>query len=587
MLRRTVVQTARYGSNNAVLNTKGINGAGTLCLSSEICADADGEEERRRPQLEMRVAPRHKYQNRMRTAYKWGFDSTTLHYHLQESTGPWWNANCGKVQCTWNSVGEEGAAGMWSNIPPMTLGVGEFNKRPNDLYQRAIGKRDKKSGALVIDYEEDAAVAKTPVQQLVIPHAKEHQMHQRYKVPANKDFKEIQPIHYKRSVKECQYHLGAGYRYFLVDGVFGSNPATGTPYRVITDNGTHGYFASMSALRKFNYVAMDESVLVKRTGQSPIEEWSWRRPGVLCYHCPSFDFESPRIVEEFGGPRTEDLGLAHNKFTVMDPYAIPMKVAIAGQLECETILKNTAYLCARWGFYADGRKLVTLNGDGVLSKDAKELTVIVTDGTVNLDAIRANPLLFSAHHVRIGDGIVSRCWDSASLDAKTTTPQDRDIVETSTGRIHRPFASRMGATIKNSSKALGHRLFGRRKVTEFGYKSQHNYTTDAAEAAALGGHLFNPCAAVQKSKTATGVFESFARPSSFNLSATNFIVVGSAAGSIAADVAAKAVISGMSQNGWLYAEEDKLQEELTATFSKAKSVTGVATSGLAEALAKL
>ena len=189
--------------------------------------------------------------------------------------------------------------------------------------------------------------------------------------------------------------------------------------------------------------------------------------------------------------------------------------------------------------------------------------------------------------MRIGDGLVSRCWDSTSLDAKSATPQDRDVVESSLGRIQRPLAARLGAKLKDSSKALNHRMFGRRKVTEFGYKRAHNYTSDAAEAAALGGHLFNPCAAVEKSKTASGVFESFARPSSFNLSSTNFIVVGGAAGTIAADVAAKAVIAAMSNNGWLYAEEDKLQEELAATFAKAKSVVGVPANAIAEAISKL
>lgn len=563
MLRRhTIGATALVGAQIRAVHTSGqaatlapVPGQSTGMMN--FLGDISGsgmlyEQERRRPALRKEVAPKKKEWNSLATRHKWGVNSLTLFRRANEDAGQWYLAGDNTLVSSHSMISADVAGTLWSGIDRQTYGMVEGNMRPDTLYRQTVGTKDK-NGAVVVDYDESQEMRKTEPQLFLVPHTKEHAMHQRLKNPALPKYKEIENIHFRRVLREAQYHLGNCIRLYLVDGVFGNNAETGTPYRIFTDNANHAYVASMSACRTFNYVAADEIELVKRSGGDPLEEYAWRKPGVLIYHCPAYDFEAPRIVEEFGGPRPADLGLKHQKFTILDPYSIPMKAVMGGVVEAEELFKTTAFLCSRWGFYADNRGLVTLGADSVVSKDGKTLTVVVGEAS---DAVRASPFLHSTRNVRVGDGVVSRCWDSVVAPANAPT-RDRDLVEASTKTVYRPATTRY-----NSEKALSHRLLGTR--TPRGYHNDHSYTSDVAARAAAGGHLLG--AAKPEAEAAT-------RAAAFSLESTKFVILG-AKGAVTAEAAAKSIVSDMATKGMLYAEEEKLVAALTAMLSKAKSVSG-------------
>ncbi|KAF8302891.1 Phosphoenolpyruvate carboxykinase, related [Trypanosoma cruzi] len=553
----------RYANIQETLRPQAGHSAGQMSLLNDICCNPDAEEERRKPIFRHEVAPRAPSpstrtpaKNYLRTMYQWGFNSLTLFRKTNEDPGPWWNANSSTLVSNWTQVGDYANAGMWSGVWRYTYGVGEYNLRPYEVRGRAWGRRFNKAGAIVIDYYYNCGNQKektTPPQLLMFPHTPEHQMHRRFKNPSLPGFRDISALHGKRIFREIQYHLGQGLRFYLVDGVFGSHPETQTPYRIITDNPTHAYFASLAAIRKFNYVAQQEIMLSKRITQSPIDEWGWRRPGVLVYHAPGWDFESPRIVEEFGGPRPKDLGLEHPKFIALEPYSIPMKAAIAAEPSCDILLDVTAFLCARWGFYADDKGFLTVAAESILSPDAKKLTLVVCGSELEADILRASPYIFGARHHRIAEGWVSRAWDVVSAKKDKVDVGEHDLVEKSLGRIQKPLSGRIGLY-----NARSHRHYGRRHVSGFGYKLPHIYTDDAATKAAAGGHLFS---------SPKDAFASHpARPNAFKLSSVSIIVVGSGTN------AAKVIVDGLGKKGMMYAETDKLQSAFETTLKEAKSV---------------
>ncbi|KEG13641.1 hypothetical protein DQ04_00881090 [Trypanosoma grayi] len=547
----------RYANIQEALKPQSGQSAGQMSILNEICCNPDAEEERRKPIFRHEVAPRGMGKNYLRTMYQWGFNSLTLFRKTNEDPGPWWNANSSTLVSNWSQVGDYANAGMWSGVWRYTYGVGEYNLRPYEVRGRAWGRRFNKKGALAIDYYYNCSNSKektTSPQYLMFPHTAEHQMHRRLKNPQLPEFKDIDALHGKRILREIQYHLGQGLRFYLIDGVFGSHPATQTPYRIITDNPTHAYFASLASIRKFNYVAQQEIMLSKRITQSPIDEWGWRRPGVLVYHAPGWDFESPRIVEEFGGPRPRDLGLEHPKFIAMEPYSIPMKAVIASEPSCDALLDVAAFLCARWGFYADDKGFLTLAAESILSPDATKLTLIVCSSDAEADILRASPYIFGARHHRIADGWVSRAWDVVSAPKNSVNADTHDIVEESLGRVQKPLPGRIGMP-----HARSHRHYGRRHVSGFGYKLPHTYTEDAATKAAAGGHLF--------AAPAKNTLESHPiRPNAFKLSSVNIIVIGTGSD------AAKVIADGLFKKRMLYAEPDKLQEALGTMLKEAKNV---------------
>ncbi|ORC88591.1 uncharacterized protein TM35_000162290 [Trypanosoma theileri] len=571
----------RYANIQETLKPLPGQSAGQMSILNDICCNPDAEEERRKPAFRHEVAPRvisstppttGEGKNYLRTMYQWGFDSLTLFRKTNEDPGPWWNANSSTLVSNWSQVGDYANAGMWSGVWRYTYGVGEYNLRPYEVRGRAWGRRFNKAGALAIDYYyycKNSKEKNTPRQYLMFPHTPEHQMHRRLKNPPLKGFKDIDPLHGKRLLREIQYHLGQGLRFYLIDGVFGSHPATHTPYRIITDNPTHAYFASLAAIRKFNYVSQQEIMLSKRITQSPIDEWGWRRPGVLVYHAPAWDFESPRIVEEFGGPRPQDLGLTHNKFIAVEPYSIPMKAAISAEPSCDVLLDTTAYLCARWGFYADDKGFLTLTAESVMSPDASQLTLVVCNTEAEADVLRVSPYLFGARHHRIAEGYVSRGWDVVSTPQDKVEAQSHDLVELSLHRVQKPLPVRIGLP-----HARSHRHYGRRHVSGYGYKLPHSYVDDIATKAAAGGHLF---AAPKNDKLSSHPV----RPNAFNLSSVDIIVFGVGMN------AAKVVVQGLQEKGILYAEPDKLESAFEAAFEEAKSVRVLEPKAAAEVLKKL
>ncbi|CBH17671.1 hypothetical protein, conserved [Trypanosoma brucei gambiense DAL972] len=576
LLHHSQRRGVRYANMQEALKPQAGHSAGQMSILNEICCNPDAEEERRKPIFRHEVAPRlspgSPAKNYLRTMYQWGYNSLTLFLKTNEDPGPWWNANSSTLVSNWSQVGDYANAGMWSGVWRYTYGVGEYNLRPYEVRGRAWGRRHNKAGAMSVDYYyncNNQAEQKRPRQYFMFPHTPEHQMHRRLKNPELPGFKVIDGLHGKRVVREIQYHLGQGLRFYLIDGVFGSHPSTNTPYRIITDNPTHAYFASLAAIRKFNYVAQQEIMLSKRITQSPIDEWGWRRPGVLVYHAPSWDFESPRIVEEFGGPRPRDLGLEHPKFIALEPYSIPMKAVVAAEPSCDILLDATAFLCARWGFYADDKGLLTLVAESILSPDAQHLTLVVCENEGEADILRSSKYIFGARHHRIGDGWISRAWDVVSAPKSKVEACAHDLVEESLDRVHKPLPCRVGMP-----HARSHRHYGRRHVSGFGYKRKHSYTEDVTALAAAGGHLLSP--------KAKDVFASHpVRPSAFNLSSVDIVVVGSGSS------ASKIIIDGLQKRAILYADPEKLQPALEAALNQAKSVKVVGSAEAKKLMQKL
>lgn len=544
------IRHVRYANIQEALRAPAGQSAGQMSILNDICCNPDAEEERRKPVFRPEVAPAGEegvsYQRAM---YKWGFDSLSLFKKTNEDPGPWWNANSSTLVSNWSQVGDYANAGMWSGVWRYTYGVGEYNLRPFELKGRAWGRKDASSGALEMTFD----APKEPLQKLLFPHTPEHQQHRRIKLPHNEGFSDVSALHGKRILREVQYHLGQGLRFYLIDGVFGSHPETATPYRLITDNPTHAYFASLAAIRKFNYVAQQEIMLVKRVAQSPIDEWGWRRPGVLVYHTPCFDFEAPRIVEEFGGPRPADMSLSSPHFLAVEPYSIPMKAVLSGEPSCDSLLDTTAALCARWGFYADDKGLVTLPSESLLSAtDPEALTMFVAADDALMDELRSSPLVYGSRHHRIAQGKVSRAWDVTSMPRSATTPTSMDLIEAHNNRVQRSLPLRIGMP-----SALSHRQFGRRHVSEFGYKWPHAYTKDAAAKAYAAGNLFQKPASSLSARP---------RPSVMPLSKTDIVVVGDGSDAVAA------ALKVLQQKSFLYAEEDALAKAIKATFDAAHSV---------------
>lgn len=564
----------RYANLQEALKTPAGHSAGQMSILNEICCNPDAEEERRKPIFRHEVMPTASSPSYQRGMYRWGYDSLTLFKKTNEDPGPWWNANSSTLVSNWSQVGDCANAGMWSGVWRYTYGLGEYNLRPFELRGRAWGRREEScSGAVRMTFDPPPSPLS---QRLVFPHTPEHQQHRRIKQPLNKGFKEISSLHGKRILREIQYHLGQGIRFYLMDGVFGSHPETATPFRIITDNPTHAYFVSLAAIRKFNYVAQQEIMLVKRVGQSPIDEWAWRRPGVLIYHAPCFDFEAPRIVEEFGGPRPSDMSLKSNHFLAVEPYSIPMKAVLSGEPSCEALLDVTASLCARWGFYADDRGFLTVPGESFLSPDCRTLTLVIANEESEkecIDRLRASPRLYGSHHHRIANGAVSRTWDVTSLSQRaveqsqipgSASPfRDTDLIEQHNHRVQRALPLRLGVPT-----ALSHRQYGRRHVSEFGYKWPHRYVENSASTAYAGGHLFQKPTSCEHAH----VLSAIPRPTAVGIANTNIIVVGSGGS------AEEAVLNIMREKRFLYAEEPAIMLALKEAFGGARSVRVVSSS---------
>ncbi|EPY28264.1 hypothetical protein AGDE_10469 [Angomonas deanei] len=528
--------------------------AGQMSILNEICCNPDAEEERRKPVFRHEVQPagQSKDDSPLRRMYEWGYDSLSLFLKTNEDPGPWWNANSSTLASNWSQVGDYANAGMWSNVWRYTYGTGEYNMRPFEVRGRAWGTRDKKTGALRVNFGTAKKEGEKPLQRLTFPHTKEHEMHRRIKNPMNEGYKELSVLHGKRVLREVQYHLGQGLRFYLVDGVFGSGPPAP---RTVSSPTTPPTPTSSPSLRSVSRTTWQQEImLVKRVSQSPIDEWAWRRPGVLVYHAPAYDFEAPRIVEEFGGPRPADMSLKHNRFVALEPYSIPMKGIIGGEGSCDLLLDTTATLCARWGFYADDKGIVTLPGESVLAADGKSAALIITGTEGEADQIRQSARLYGSRHHRLADGALTRAWDVVSApNSGSVGPMD--IIEEDVNRVQKPLPTRVGLPT-----ALSHRMYGRRHVSGFGFKKRHNYTKDAASQAYAAGQLFK---APAKDELAQHV----PRPAAVPLSEVDVVVVAEGGKD-----AAEAIVEIIKKQRWLYAEEAPLKEAISNVLKTVRSV---------------
>eukprot|EP00759_Apiculatamorpha_spiralis_P019102 PhF_6_TR25298/c0_g1_i1/m.34912 len=468
MMRSTRGVMGRWGSIADTLKPIPGQTAGQLTLMNEISVHPEYDEETKRPKFRDEVMPKSPEHNYFATMYKWGFNSLTMFKRINEDPGEWYNANNTMLTSTFNQIGEIALSGLWSGVWRHTYNVGVFNATQGELLARCFGTRDK-NGAVAFDSKETIT---TPPQRLIFPHTKEHEAHKRFKNPQLPNFKQIDGVHGKRVLREVQYHLGYGLRFYMVDGVFGSNPSTSTSFRVFTDNANHAYYASIFGLRNTNIFSQNEASLLKRGDKNPLEEMTWRRPGVVSYFAPGYDFEQPRIVEEFGGPRPQDLGLVNPKFVLLEPYSIPMKAIVGGDPNCDTLRDTVAFLCSRWGYYADDRKLLTLPSDSVLNKD--QLTIVVNNED-DLSGIRSSAHLYGAFHHRMGPDTISRGWDATTRPAGGQTAYG-DLIESSRKLVHSPLT-----VIHGDASTLPHRFTKRRRVGECGYKWPHNYAGNAVK----------------------------------------------------------------------------------------------------------
>jgi hypothetical protein len=540
--------------------------AGTLNVVNEISVNADADEERKRPIWRKEVMPKRAEHSHLATMYKWGYNSLTLFKKVNEDPGQWWNANSSTLTSNWAQIGDYAACGLWSGVWRFTYGQGQYNMKPGEFRAHAYGRKDK-NGAIHIDYNETVTVE----EKIVAPHLPEHQKHRRYKNPDLPGFKATEPVKAKRLEREVQWHLGQGLRMYLVDGYFGSHPATSTIFRMITDNADHAYAVSMYAHRQSNIHSFREMPLLKRLGVSPMDEWSWRRPGVLMLHCPGYAFEAPRIVEEFGGPRPADIGISSPKFQYFDPYSIPMRACISNP-STSSVIDGLAYLCARWAYYADDKEHLTIPGEALLSADGSELTLFVdSTGEFDMGDIRGSASLFGSRAFRLANGVLSRGWDAVELPSAGAATKEFDFVEDSLGKIHRPLPLVLNGG--DNVQALSHRFHPkRRSIANFGYKRPHNYSDDASARAAGAGMLFKPNGAAL-----------IGRPSAFYSRAVNIVVIGDKGAKSDHASLSAGIVGAVNKAGYLYADSEPLAESFNKILPTLKSV-GTATAEEAKKL---
>lgn len=297
---------------------------------------------------------------------------------------------------------------------------------------------------------------------------------------------------------------------------------------------------------------------------------------MLCYHCPGYDFEAPRIVEEFGGPRPQDLGLTSQKFSMFDLYSIPIKAALTGPAT-GSLVDSVAFMCSRWAYYADDKEHLTIPGNAIVSPDGSKVTLVVdATGKLDVEPLRRSAYLYAAKHVRLADGIFARGWDAVEQNAQGVATKKFDFVEDDLGRLHRPLPTIINAPA--STEAISHRFqHKRRAISSHGFKRPHTYTSDKAAQAAAAGQLFNP-----KGAATVG------RASAYRANAVDIVVVGAEAKSDKA-AAASAIVKAIENTGFLYADADPLTATVAKnleTVGSVKMVSAAEGKAIVEALAK-
>ena len=242
--------------------------------------------------------------------------------------------------------------------------------------------------------------------------------------------------HPGRLEQEVQWHLGSCGVSFTHDGSTGSTTDDEVRMQVHTDSSAHALFWNIML-----------HSMPKRT------KWEMGRftPPVKVFHCPGFTFERERVIEEYGGPKPADMGVEHENFAVVDPYAKPAAALIAGDASLDRARNVAAYLTAV--VMSEELDVLTLPGDAVLDTATGVATVYVTEATAAgkaaADAHRRNPALFGAHHVTLSPDGLGRMWDGVTHSAPeaedASLPKNSLVtVENGERRVTKTLARRIG-----------------------------------------------------------------------------------------------------------------------------------------------
>jgi hypothetical protein len=243
------------------------------------------------------------------------------------------------------------------------------------LIQRAYGKLTKER-ALLAD-----ALPNTEYQRLITYHAEELQT----------TWRSFAPKFHRRVQREISYYLTHVPSSFVQDGDFGF----GVKVRVITDNGTSGLLLRNMLLPSRRVSALN-----------------FQADG-LVIHAPGFEFTPANIVEEFNGPKPEDLGLTSDKFIMSNENE--NRIIIGGVFDSNLLLDSIAYVGTK---SALGKESIVIPSDSVISKDGK-ITLIVNKDANDASNVRksmltgnnrSNITLYGAQHNMLSKDGLSRVW---------------------------------------------------------------------------------------------------------------------------------------------------------------------------------
>ena len=505
--------------------------------------------------------------NRCQTMYRWGVESVfeTQGGHNCKAPAPFWCLN--DTRFTHRDVEhrrrnyEERESFPENGLKAIQL---QDQNTPYSLMQRCFGKKDKNC-AIICDFH---AKLSSP-ERYSVSHSAEYAAFKRVKNPENAGVSSFSDVHFRRLSWEMKHHQMEAKDLFVQHGTVGSDPASSVQICSKSDNAAHSYLHSIFQCRHKDFFAPNHIKYSQNPFTLPNEivargnEVMWNRPPLRVDHFAGYEHELPRVAEEFGGPLPKDLGLSSKdgaNFVVHHPYSIPMRGIIGGVTDFREWIKSAAFLSARWAYYADSLGHVTLPGDAFLRADGKGLTVLInmTRDAVDLSnsVNRLSKHLLGAHHVKFGDGHLSRCWDAIALDkTAVSSTQYADFVDLQTNVLFRPLSTTVGET-----GSLGRRFFpdreGKGGILQHGLYQGTNATPVAK--ASAGGHLFGaPAASTHASRS---------RPSRMHISDVTFVVVGG--GNDPADAVAKQI----QAQGWLYAELGPLKDSINAVFQQASVV---------------
>ena len=281
-------------------------------------------------------------------------------------------------------------------------GLSFHNESMEGLVNAPMDSASLKNGVLYQPLTE----SKEATQLLQMPFSEEKNAHGFKELPNIKGATLCDVRHPGRIEQEIQWHLGACGVSFTHDGAFGSTNDDEVRVQVHSDSTAHTLF--------WNIMLHN----LPSRGRWEMLRFS---PPVKIFHCPGFTFENERVIEEYGGPKMGDMGLAHDKFALIDPYAKPAAAIIAGDGSLERALDVGAYLTGI--VMQEELDVLVLPADAVIN-DAGEVTVYVTDssdaGRAFADKIRRDPSLFGAHHLTFSPDGLGRIWDGVSHSLAAT-----------------------------------------------------------------------------------------------------------------------------------------------------------------------